>query len=124
MAERTPFQIQWGSKQGRLKPSDFSVVTGDHAFVLGSTYAHEHEFSDGDYIEVYQNLSLSTANLLRFDARILQPAGMPVGRSLTNASLLRGLELNIYPAYLECASAETYDFSTNNVLTIKVDGGS
>ena len=87
------FNIALGQTQGRLQPEGFSLVTGQHVFVLGSDEpGHMHLLSPGDHSEVAQDVDCTGVDFVRVRLRLRTPATMPTGMFWEASLLVDGVK--------------------------------
>jgi len=87
---KSPFQMAYGVRQGRIQPSGYTPTEGVYAFVLGDELECTDDFEVGDSIQISQSVDLTAIRLLRVDGKIRQPL-MNAGRDISaQATLKRG----------------------------------
>lgn len=75
------FTRQSGTKQGRIAPAGATPAQGSYVFCLGfDTPGHVEEISEGQFVEVWQDIDFEAATkLLRVNVQIRPPASVPSG---------------------------------------------
>lgn len=67
----TPWTVDAGTSQGRIKPRGWPAVDGDYVFVLGQDVAGVYEkLAAGDHVDLAQTADLTGINIVRFAAHV------------------------------------------------------
>jgi hypothetical protein len=89
----TPFDMEMGARQGRLKPSGWTPTSGEYAFVLGSNLpGHIHRLEAGDHCEVSQEMDLTGVNFIRARLRLRNASFLPAGLNWEASILVDGMK--------------------------------
>ena len=76
----SPFDMEMGARQGRLKPAGWTPPSGEHAFILGSDLpGYLHRLEAGDHTEVSQDVDLTGVNFIRARLRLRNVQALPAG---------------------------------------------
>jgi phage tail-like protein len=88
----TPFDANFGTKQGRITPSNWIAPEGSYAFVLGNDQPGVFRwFAIGDRIEISQSFTPTAGTkYVRARLRIRGPAAMPLGTQWTLTARIDG----------------------------------
>lgn len=91
----TPFDLDFGTTQGRIAPTGWVPPSGDYAFCLGSDIAGAvYRLAADDYIEVSQGSEdFAGVTFLRTKVRLRGPSSMPATTSWRLGLYLDGVEL-------------------------------
>lgn len=72
--ERTAFDRELGTTQGRIDPADYANPDGTYAFCLGRDIAGQfHDLSVGDYIEISQTADFDNVKIARITVNLVGP---------------------------------------------------
>ena len=85
------FRSRLGLGQGRIRPKNAPVPSGDHVFVLGEDEPGRFfELGPGDHAEVTQETDLTGADLVRAALRLRVPKTLPAGLGWEASMLVDG----------------------------------
>ena len=118
MAELTPFDAELGLEQGRLTPpTNFVPTDGESAYVLGTDLpGTERLVRLGDRVELTQNADLTVGTkLLRYSAKLVPPARMPLEAVNSPYNLVSGDELQVS---VDGGAAQTVQFLNSHFVNI------
>jgi hypothetical protein len=139
MAERNPLTCHYGTTQGRIKPSVFRCLDGEHVYVLGNEFQIPEDVGLGDYVQISQELDLTGIHVLKIDLGFWQPKDLPIRRDIgghagdpdyvPTASLIRS---NVFPQAMFptrigipttwSKTRQPYFIQANSILRVEVNG--
>lgn len=127
MTDYNPFIYKYGFTEGRLQPSGYPPQDEAHVFVLGSEDGQSHYLRSRDFVEVYQDVDLTSYSFVKLAAGIWQPSAMPRPRSVSGSPATASLKhtevlFRGHPS-LTAEAFDPYSIHTGDALVYSVDGG-
>jgi hypothetical protein len=121
MAEKTPLSYDYSIGQGRLEPTVVNTFDGKWMYILGHVAQIPYDLLYGDYIEISQDLDLTSINTVWASANIIQP-NIQAGRSLVDAELKRSEVLPVSQPTTYSKIVGHFNIPAGSKLRIEVDG--
>lgn len=128
MSNRNPLVAYQGEVQGRMVPlTSYGPVDGAYVYVLGSETLQVHDYAEGAFVAIDQDLDMSGIDVIRFAFGMKQPSTMPEERVISGNPASATLRASgVYPdfhPFVVSKVKSSFKVPKGAKLVVEVDGG-